>query len=760
MKYWFLTAVLLVSLLSYSPLIYSQNPERPKIGLVLSGGGAKGMAHIGILKELESLGIKPDYITGTSMGSIVGGLYAAGYSADEIETIARGLNWDQLLSNQVSLDQVTYEEKPYYQRYIIELGIQNYSLRLPNGVIEGQMLSELLTSLTRHVHDVTDFNDLPIPFACVATDITTGEAVVLNKGSLAQALRASMAIPSIFTPVSIGSNYLVDGGLVRNFPVKEARDMGADIIIGVFVSDDLLTKDQLLSVVDVLTQSSFVMSVFDSREQKKDCDLLIEPVLPPYTTFSFEDTDGIIQRGEEAAEKVRPQLKALADSLGFTPGFTVERPILKDTFFIKKIFIENNRNVSDEFIKKRLRIEENHLISLLSLQERIEVLYGSRYFDKVTYQLAKHDDGYDLVINVQEAIPSQLKMGLHYDSENGVGMNVNVTTRELLPSSRVVLDLDIAENFRVDFNMLKYLKNTEILAVKTGINYRNGDVPIIDQNVQEAIFKNDYLNPYISFFTTSRRNYIAGITLQHERSVLTPRIASGDLRQLDKLRWNSWSSMLGFSYNSMQSKYFPKEGAIYTAEAKYSFGIDYDINIQDTLGIFPIDLDPQDFFSFTLKQHNRWKLSERLTAGLQNVVIMNFFDRNNAFETIAPFFNDQIFTGGYRPLLRNSLPFWGADQLSFLTDHLFYNEILFQYEVVDNIFLEGASQYMNSEYPMKWFYKGIEDDVTNLTGNSHSLWGYGFKASYMSIAGPITFGIASHNKTSKWNPFFGIGFYF
>ena len=209
------------------------------------------------------------------MGSIIGGLYAIGYSADEIKQITLEADWDQLLSNKSSLDEVVIEEKDYYNRYISVLNINGYRIELPKGLIEGQKLSNLLSNLTRPVHNLNDFSQLPIPFACVATDIETGLRVILNSGSLARSMRASMAIPSIFTPVEMDGRLLVDGGLVRNFPVEENLEMGADYIIGVFVGNQLLSKDELKSPLSVLTQSAFMHASFDTEVQRKLVDIYI-----------------------------------------------------------------------------------------------------------------------------------------------------------------------------------------------------------------------------------------------------------------------------------------------------------------------------------------------------------------------------------------------------------------------------------------------------------------------------------------------------
>ena len=192
--------------------------SRPKIGLVLSGGGAKGIAHIRVLQALDSLGIVPDFIAGTSMGSVVGGLYAAGYTGNEIDSIAKTLDWQQLMSNSVSLDEINIEEKDEFGRYIYELPMSGFKPKLPLGLIEGQHIEELLSRLFFHVNGISNFQQLPTPFLCVASDIVKGEPVVLNRGSLPQAIRASMSIPSVFAPVRIDNRLLVDGGVFNNPP--------------------------------------------------------------------------------------------------------------------------------------------------------------------------------------------------------------------------------------------------------------------------------------------------------------------------------------------------------------------------------------------------------------------------------------------------------------------------------------------------------------------------------------------------------------
>ena len=229
--------------------LHSQDTIRhPKIGLVLSGGGAKGFAHVGALKVIEEAGIPIDYITGTSIGSIVGGLYAMGYDAATLEKIISGQNWESLLSNESNRKYVPAITKEEESRYLLSLPVKAKKIAIPEGFLNGQKAMELVTYLSYGYHDLIDFSRLPIPFKCIAADIATGEEVVLDKGYLPKAVRASMSVPAVFAACDIDNRMLVDGGIVNNFPVDRCREMGADIIIGIDIGDDLMRKDKIRSI--------------------------------------------------------------------------------------------------------------------------------------------------------------------------------------------------------------------------------------------------------------------------------------------------------------------------------------------------------------------------------------------------------------------------------------------------------------------------------------------------------------------------------
>ena len=278
------TKLLLVVILFISAgFTFSQENDtipKAKIGLVLSGGGAKGLAHIGVLRVLEEIGISPDYITGTSMGAVVGALYSMGYTADEISEMNENADWEMLLSDRIPLNEVVFEEKYEYKKYIWGIPIRNYEFKLPSGMIEGQQLEKFFASLMWPLHEMESYDSLPIPFHCMGVDLISGKLIEFDSGNLQESIKASMSIPSIFAPEIIDTMVFVDGGVLRNFPVDEVREMGADYVIGVFVGfEEEVTKEDLFSLSDVLSRATVFLGIFDSKEQMKKTDLLIEPNL-------------------------------------------------------------------------------------------------------------------------------------------------------------------------------------------------------------------------------------------------------------------------------------------------------------------------------------------------------------------------------------------------------------------------------------------------------------------------------------------------
>ena len=256
--------------------------SQPKIGLTLSGGGAKGLAHIGILEAIDSAGLRIDCITGTSMGSIIGSFIRRGLLRKGDRKNRKGSRLELSFLRKTFIRNVNIDEKAEFDNYAIEVPFQNGKFKIKTGIIEGQEIWLKFQELFLPVYDIKDFSKFSIPFKCVATDISTGKAVVLDQGELVTAIRASMALPSIFTPIDYKDTKLVDGGVVRNFPVSDVKAMGADYIIGVNLSQGLLKAEDLTTAIDILYQIGFYKDADDFEQQLKLCNLLIQPHLKSF----------------------------------------------------------------------------------------------------------------------------------------------------------------------------------------------------------------------------------------------------------------------------------------------------------------------------------------------------------------------------------------------------------------------------------------------------------------------------------------------
>ena len=297
--------LLLVSLLIFTQISLGQDNntqnKRPKVGLVLSGGGAKGLAHIGVLKVIDSLNIKIDYIAGTSMGAIVGGLYASGYNANQLDSIFSNIDVDALLQDYTPREAKSFYEKRNDEIYALTLPFNKFKLGLPSGLSKGLYNFNLISLLTQHVSNVRDFNQLPIPFLCIATDAETGEKMVLDKGILAQCMVASGALPTLYSPVEINGRLLIDGGVIDNYPVEELLAKGVDIVIGVDVQDGLKTRNELKGVTSLLAQINNFSMIEKMEGKQKATNIYIKPDIKGYSVVDFEKGNEIIVKGKEKA---------------------------------------------------------------------------------------------------------------------------------------------------------------------------------------------------------------------------------------------------------------------------------------------------------------------------------------------------------------------------------------------------------------------------------------------------------------------------
>ncbi|MES2486554.1 MAG: patatin-like phospholipase family protein, partial [Bacteroidota bacterium] len=371
---------LLLFCLSVTGTVFAQEKKaKPKIGVVLSGGGAKGLAHIGVLKVLEEAGIEISYIGGTSMGAIVGGLYASGYSATELDSIFRSLDADALLRDFTPRGSKNFFEKRNDEMYALQLPFKNFKIGFPTAFSKGLYNYTTVNKLTEHVRHIRDFNKLPIPFVCIATDIETGREVVLRKGVLPDAILASGAFPSLYAPVEIEGRLLIDGGVTNNYPIEEVRKMGADIIIGVDVQDPLKTRDQIKGATGVLVQINNYQMIQKMEAKSAATDIYIKPDISGFTVISFDDGRAIIDKGEEAARKIIDELTPL----GTGAPLVKKRIPAQDSLFVEEIRIKGLKNYTRSYVIGKLNFKPGTKITYEDFNSGITSLNATQNFTSI-----------------------------------------------------------------------------------------------------------------------------------------------------------------------------------------------------------------------------------------------------------------------------------------------------------------------------------------------------------------------------------------
>lgn len=401
----------------------AQTTDTTEVGLVLSGGGALGLAHIGVLQYLEELGVGIDRIGGTSMGGIVGGLYAMGYTAEELKSMAGGQNWDYLLSNDLERRQAPLSLKDEPERYLLTLQREKEAqLQLSDALVNGINIYQFLQELCAPVRAVEDFEDLPLPFYCIAVDLNSGEPIVLDKGYMADVLLATMAIPGIFQPVMIDDYLLVDGGVLNNFPVKEMRDKGADLVVGVtFVNEQKKQSNSGFS--SILTKTYDVVIQNARSVYEGECDICIEVDISGFSASDFVQVDSLIARGYAAAKAAREKLIPLQRQRAYS--WLPKQPLMIPKLFnIEEFVIEGNKSFTKEIHLEDLGLDEFQY-TLDDIQEAMERIQASGKVDRVYYELPDDEADKVLRIRVDERQDELLKIGLNYDSDFGAGILIH-----------------------------------------------------------------------------------------------------------------------------------------------------------------------------------------------------------------------------------------------------------------------------------------------------------------------------------------------
>lgn len=555
--------------------------RRPRIGLVLSGGGAKGLAHIGVLKVLEEAGIYPDYIGGTSMGSIIGALYAVGYSADSIKSMVLDINWPELLTDQINRNNLSIDDKMKDGKYFAPIPIHNGRFELPSGVIAGQNISLLFNKLTFSEYAHSDFSQLPIPFLCVASDVVSGEAVVLKKGNLSQAIRASMAIPTVFTPVDIDGKLLIDGGVFNNLPINEVRDMGADIIIAVNVGFSRYSRDQLKSFVSIMEQAFFIRNQKDIEAQLEKCQFVVIPNIGDYSAGSFMQTDTLIKLGESAAREQFTQFKQLADSLNQQYPDDKMKPAVyapHDSVFVNAFEINGLKNIPRSLVRGYFEFVAPSYVTVNQIEDGIKRLYGTMFFSIIDYRIIKGFDGYALQLNIEERSQSRYSVGVNFNSDFNASLQANATINNLwTDGSRLNINALLSEQPAVEASYVidntwspllyqwkskrewKWDVGTSVFAANYKYDYYVNSRRLTSVRISDFIF---------SLFTQTvfRNSVLFGLGVQSEYTMLNSDLFSFNFPNEKKNLFNLYSYL---RYDDLDKSYFATEGTQLQLDSKY-----------------------------------------------------------------------------------------------------------------------------------------------------------------------------------------------
>lgn len=678
-------ALVALSILLVPQAHYSQEmpppPTRPKVGLVLSGGAAKGLAHVGVLKVLEEAGIVPDYITGTSMGSIIGGLYAMGYRAAEMEQLLLSQDWDKVLSDRIPLNEVIFEEKPFFQNALLELPFQGWRIKVPSGLVYGQQINNLLTELTLPAYQIPHFHDLPIPFECVSADIIRGVAVPLRSGHLPEAMRASMAIPTIFTPVMLDSMLLVDGGLMHNFPVSEVIAMGADIVIGVYSGARRADVEKLNTMMGIVTQAIFLPGIQDAEREVGLCDIFIEPDLELYAAQDFKKADSIMVQGERAARAQFEQLKALADSLNRLGPPSV-LPVLPplDSICIDHISVYGNHNFLTEDIIGEFGLKPYTYTTPHELARHVNNLYGTNYYETVGYRLYETEFGQAVQINVQEKAPLTLQTAINYDTYSEAGLLLNMTFRNwFTPASRFMITGKISENYRLRFSYLQYIGQRNATALFANAQVTRDEVPFFSQGLKTEEFSLVESPIEVGIQHRTNKNSLTGIGVQREQVRLRP--LTGTEIPFDRLAYRNVNIYAFYQINTLNRNIFPTAGTLFSAQLKHlrsnRFNVD---NFRPPVAISADSLFAvQPYSKFTLQSSSYISLNPRASLIL-NPFLGIIFNPNNAF-------GDFFLLGAPDALNRRAIPFHGLNPNEIVAQSILGARLGYQHFIRANLLL-------------------------------------------------------------------------
>ena len=707
---------------------------RPKVGVVMGGGGAKGAAHIGVLKYIEEMGIPVDYVAGTSMGSIMGGLYALGYTPDQLKQLISSMDWSQYIGNKIDRATMSEEARRRNSTFLLNVPFSFGNLsdnnsnstfisQLPSAYVNNSSLVNLFNDLCVGYQEQMDFNDLPIPFACVATDLITGEEVVLRSGNVPMAMRASMAIPGVFSPVQIGDKVLVDGGLVNNFPADVLRAMGADIIIGIEITSSKdVTADDLQSLPQVFGRLVTNSTSFKREENRKLCNIYIVPDISGFGMLSFtsEAIDTLVERGYKKAVEFHDQLLSIKQALDHAAGYSVgkilhaeqAKNIAVDTVMIRSVTINNVTEAQGLWLIRKGGLKDGQLYTQESIDHAMQVYRGTGCFDEITYNVKESDslhrekllEGvYDLTVHMKPAKPHVFGLGVRYDTEEGAGVLINLgLNAKRFGGSKLDFTAKLSYNPRL--NLTYTYSKSSLANFSIAADYRNEHFKMLTDNING--YQQQKVSAYISQFHLLNFNTAIGIS--YARNSFDRSSIEGSFFDTVFFVTNTLlSPYVTIAYDNLDDAYFAKHGIAARLTSHYH------IDTHNNGKFFDISYAFQGYIT---------PKNGRVT------IIPQLYGR---YVTFSDYFNMWNWIGGEIAgrHFEDQMPFIGITSVNSSYDNASILRCDLRYNFYGKHYLTAMYNYM---VPLSLAPNGVANMFKNGTQ------GAGLRYTYKSLLGPIS----------------------
>ena len=733
-KHLSLTLVLLACFFLALP---TSAQQRKKVGVVLSGGGAKGVAHIGALKVIEEAGIPIDYIVGTSMGSIIGGLYSIGYTPEQLDSMVKKQDWTFLLSDRIKRSQQTMSEREKSETYVLSLPLtgKGFKEQASGGVIKGQNLANLFSDLTVGYHDSIDFNKMPIPFACVSENVVNGDEIVFHNGVLATAMRASMAIPGVFTPVRIDSMVLVDGGMKNNYPVNVA--MGAEVIIGVDVQDKLRTANELNTAPDILLQIIDLTTQKNYEQNVAATDVYIKVNVKGYSAASFTPNalDTLTNRGEEAAQEKWSELLKLKKKIGIpadykpTPHGPYTSLSSSRKFFVKEINFSGIEDVDKKWMMRKCKLKEDSEISVAQLEKALSVLRGSQAYSNVSYKLTSTPEGDKLDFLLEEKYERKINLGIRFDSEEIASMLLNATLnlKTHIPS-KVSVTGRLGKRYaaRVDYT----LEPMQMRNFNFGYLFEYNDINIYNHGDRAYNTTYKYHSGEFSFSDVWYKNLRFAVGARFEYFKYKDFLYTSPEYNLKIKPEHFFSYFAQVHYNTFNKGYFPNQGADF--KAGYSL---YTDNMAKYKGHAP-------FSALNASWVEAFQLTNRFA------LLPAIYGRVLIGRDIPYPYTNALGGNYFGRFISQQMPFAGIDNIEIMKNSVVVGGLKLRQRLWTKhyISLTGNVALTNNN-----FFDILEDKCI-----------YGFSLSYGidSMFGPLEASLGYSNQSKKAGFYVNLGFYF